>query len=162
MSKTYKRRRKLIKPGLQLRMCAVFVGLTALMLGLQWVLLTAKLHHTANGLPTDGPLLLEQTNGLVLEVMGVSAAVFLPLTLLVGILSTFRVAGPLYRFQRFLEAVRDGERPGDFTLRRKDELHDLAALINDATRPLRVPDDVEGAGGDAAAATPRSEDARAA
>lgn len=138
MAQTYKRRKKLIKPGLQLRMSGVFVGLTALMLGLQLVLMTAELHQVANKLPSDGAALLEESNGIVLKLLLVSAAIFLPLTLLVGILSTFRIAGPLYRFQRFLEAVRDGESPEDFRLRDKDELHDLAALLNDATRPMRL------------------------
>ena len=67
----------------------------------------------------------------------ISAAVFLPLTLMVGVLSTFRIAGPLYRFEKFLLAVQNGENPGDFTLRSGDELKDLAALINSSTRPLR-------------------------
>ena len=138
MAQTYKRRKKLVNPGLQLRMSGVFVGLTALMLGLQFVLMTAELHQVANLLPSDGVALLDESNGIVLKLVLVSAAVFLPLTLLVGILSTFRIAGPLYRFQRFLEAVRDGESPEDFHLRDKDELHDLAALLNDATRPLRI------------------------
>lgn len=143
MPHPYKRRKKLIKPGLQLRMSGVFVGLVTLMLGLQFVLLTAELHHAANTLPNDGQLLLEETNRVVGKLVLISAAVFLPLTLLVGIMSTFRIAGPLYRFQRFLEATRDGEAPGDFRLRRKDELHDLAALINEATRPLRAKVTVE-------------------
>lgn len=138
MAQTYKRRKKLVNPGLQLRMSGVFVGLTALMLGLQFVLMTAELHQVANKLPSDGAALLEESNGIVLKLALVSAAVFLPLTLLVGILSTFRIAGPLYRFQRFLEAVRDGESPEDFRLRDKDELHGLAALLNDATRPMRL------------------------
>lgn len=137
MSSSHKRRQKLIKPGLQLRMSGIFVGLVTLMLGLQYVLLTAELHQAANSLPSDGQRLLESTNGVAIKVIAISALVFLPLTLLIGILSTFRVAGPLYRFQRFLEAVRDGERPADFRLRSKDELHDLAALLNEATQPLR-------------------------
>ena len=64
---------------------------------------------------------------------------FLPLTFLVGVLTTFRIAGPVYRFEQFLAAVRRGERPSDFHLRKGDELTDLAALINEATGPLREP-----------------------
>lgn len=137
MAPKFKRRRKLILAGLQLRMSGVFVGLVTLMLGLQFVLLTSELHHAANELPSDGGLLLERAAGVATRLIVVSAAIFLPLTLLVGILSTFRIAGPLYRFQRFLEATRDGAQPDDFRLRDKDELHELAALLNDATRPLR-------------------------
>ncbi len=137
MTATYKRRKKLIKPRLQLRMSGLFVGLVTLMLMLQFALITAALHHAANTLPSDSALLLGQTNALTLRIIGISAAVFLPLTLLVGVLSTFRIAGPLYRFEKFLTAVQNGENPGDFTLRGRDELKDLAALINTSTAPLR-------------------------
>lgn len=137
MSRTYKRRKKLIKPRLQLRMSGIFVGLVALMLMLQFALLTASLHHAANTLPNDSALLLEQTNGLSIRLVVISAAVFMPLTLLVGILSTFRIAGPLYRFEKFLMAVQNGENPADFRLRNGDELKDLAALIISSTAPLR-------------------------
>lgn len=141
MPQKYKRRKKLILAGLQLRMSGVFVGLVTLMLGLQFVLLTSELHHAANELPSDSGLLLERAGDIATKLVVVSAVLFLPLTLLVGILSTFRIAGPLYRFQRFLEATRDGANPDDFRLRDKDELHELAALLNDATRPLRAQED---------------------
>lgn len=151
MKPAYKRRKKLIRPGLQLRMSGIFVGLVLLMLGLQFALLTAELHHVANAMPSDGAILLKETNGLVLKVVLVSAAVFLPLTLLVGILSTFRVAGPLHRFSMFLADVRDGKGPDDFRLRSGDELHDIAELLNDATRAVRQAQakvDAESAGAD--------------
>ncbi|MEL6715749.1 MAG: hypothetical protein AAFP86_18355 [Planctomycetota bacterium] len=138
MTPPFKRRKKLIRPALQLRMTGVFIGLVSLMLLLQFVLLTAEIHHAANALPADGPRLLAEANTIVGRVVLISATVFLPLTLIVGILSTFRIAGPLYRFERFLEALRNGERPEDFRLRDGDELHDLAALLNDATRPMRA------------------------
>ncbi|MEM6571383.1 MAG: hypothetical protein AAF957_23435 [Planctomycetota bacterium] len=138
MARPYKRRKKLILPGLQLRMSATFVGIVALMLGLQFILLTSLFQGAANELPNDGAQLLSIANEISVRLMFVSALVFLPLTLVVGVVSTFRVAGPLYRFQRFLEGIRDGKAPGDFRLRRGDELHGLAALLNDATRALRV------------------------
>lgn len=151
MAQTYRRRKKLIKPGLQLRLSANFMGLVVLMLGLQFILLTLIFQEAANELPNDGALLLSLANGSAFRLLLVSALVFLPLTLLVGIASTFRFAGPLYRFERFLSSVRDGEQPEDFRLRSRDELHDLAALINEATRPLRtkvVVEDLDAEGGD--------------
>ena len=141
MSQLHKRRRKLVRPGLQLRIGAVFVGLLVLMLGLQFALLTAELSSIAGRLPVDGQMLLERTNGLAIKITLVSALVFLPLTLLVGVLSTFKIAGPIHRFQSFLEAVRDGEKPSDFRLRKHDEFKDLAVLLNEVTRPLRRAED---------------------
>lgn len=149
MSAQYKRRKKLIKPRLQLRMSGLFVGLVTLMLLLQFALITAAVHHAANTLPSDSALLLGQTNAMVLRIIGISAAVFLPLTLMVGVLSTFRIAGPLYRFEKFLTAVQNGENPDDFSLRERDELKDLAALINSSTAPLRHSGTTEDVGADA-------------
>ena len=134
---TYKRRKKLIKPRLQLKLTLTFVGLSALSLLLQFVLFQTVLAEAALLLPNDHDVLMGETNGLLLKVLAVSFLVFLPLTFLVGVLTTFRIAGPVYRFEQFLNAVRRGERPKDFRLRKGDELTDLAALINEATSPLR-------------------------
>jgi hypothetical protein len=139
MSPPYVRRKKLIKPRLQLRLTGVFVGLTALSLLLQFVLFTSVLNETAVGLPNDGAIVLQATNRITLKVLAASFLLFLPLTLSIGVLCTFRIAGPIYRFEQFLGAVARGERPPDFRLRKGDQLTELAALINDATRPLREP-----------------------
>lgn len=137
MTRPYKRKRKLIRPGLQLRLSGIFVGVVTLMLLLQYLLLNAELYHVAGELPSDGTRLLSLSGSVALRVTVVSALVFLPLTLLVGVLASFRIAGPIYRFERFLVALRDGEQPEDFRLRDGDELHEIAALLNDATRPMR-------------------------
>jgi len=137
MPQQFRRKRKLIKPQLQLRLTGVFVGLTALSLLLQFVLFTNVLHQFALDLPNDGPIILDALNGITFKVLTASFLVFLPLTLSVGVLCTFRIAGPVYRFEQFLSAVVRGERPVDFHLRKGDQLTELAALINDATRPLR-------------------------
>ena len=75
---------------------------------------------------------------LPLEILAVSFGMLLPLTIAIGILVTFRIAGPLYRFERFLELVIRGEQVGPCKLRNGDELQDLCDLINEATRPLRM------------------------
>ncbi len=137
----YKRRKKLIKPRLQLKLTLTFVGLSALSLLLQLVLFQSTLSSAALELPNDSQLLMSNTNAVVLRVVAISFGVFLPLTFLVGILSTFRIAGPVYRFEQFLRAVQRGERPRNFRLRKGDELMDLAQLINDATEPLRTDED---------------------
>lgn len=132
------RRRKLIKPRLQLKLTGLFVGLSALSLLLQLVLITNRLTHVALELPNDSDVLLGLSNMVLLQVLAGSFLIFLPLTLLIGVLATFRIAGPLYRIEMFLNAVEAGECPPDFHLRKKDELQDLAAQIVRVTRPLRI------------------------
>lgn len=130
MSK-YKRRKKLINPRLQLWMTGVFLGLTFLSLLMQLLLFMLLMSQVALTLPNDGELMWDQINERLYFVIGVSFAVFLPLTLLVGILTTFRVAGPVFVFHRFLKNIREGNDPGVLNLRKGDKLRDLADSLNE-------------------------------
>ena len=134
-SRQFVRRRKLIKPRLQLKLTGLFVGLSALSLLLQLVLVTNRLTHVALELPNDSDILLGLSNSVLFEVLAGSLLVFLPLTLMIGVLATFRIAGPLYRIEAFLDSVEAGECPPDFRLRKNDELQDLAAQLVRVTRP---------------------------
>lgn len=55
------------------------------------------------------------------------------LGVILGILFTHRIAGPLYRIRRDMEAVLEGEEVTPITLRKKDELKEFAT---DFTRVL--------------------------
>lgn len=135
----FKRRRvKLIQPALQLRLVATSAAIAAIALGLQYVLFSSLLAELAASLPYNNALILEQGSSGLLKALGVSALLLFPLVLWIGIHSTFRIAGPLYRMKRFLEQVARGERPPDCRLRRRDQLQDLCHAINAATRPLRL------------------------
>jgi signal transduction histidine kinase len=127
----YKRRKKLINPRLQLWMTSVFLGLTALSLLMQLMLFMLMMSHVALTLPNDGDLMWDQINERLYFVIGASFFVFLPLTLLVGILTTFRVAGPVFVFHRFLKNIREGRDPGVMRLRSGDKLTDLADALNE-------------------------------
>jgi hypothetical protein len=135
--KPFQRRRKLIKPGLQLRLTAIFTGLCALSLLLQFILFQSALTSAALELPTDSARMLDLSQGIVLKVLAISFLACLPLTFLVGILTTFKLAGPIWRFETFLKAILRGEKPRDFTLRKGDHLNDLANLLVRATKDLR-------------------------
>mgnify|MGYP005703992283 CR=1 FL=1 len=80
---------------------------------------------------------MEAMDGLLIKVVLTSFVMFLPLVYAVGILTTFRFAGPIYRFEMFLGQVRRGENPADCRLRKGDHLKDFCELLNDVTRPLR-------------------------
>lgn len=131
------RTRKLPKKRLQLKLTMTFAGIAALGMLLQAVLFTAILSGIALKLPHDGDLLLEVANGLIFEVVAVTCVVFVPVIVTVGVLTTFRIAGPIYRFEQFLKAVARGTQRDPCRLRRGDELTELCALLNEATEPLR-------------------------
>jgi hypothetical protein len=141
----YKRRIKLIKPGLQLKITAMFMGVSATSLLLQYLLFSSQLANVATTLPDGGAVLLGLMPDLLIQVLFMSFAFLFPVMLCVGILSTFRIAGPVYRFERYLESVARGEEVGPCRIRRGDELWELCDKINEATAALRHRKDAAGA-----------------
>lgn len=140
----HKRRIKLIQPRLQLRLTAIFAGVSLTSLLLQYLLFMQMLSKLAIQLPNDALLLLSEMRGELLSVLAFSLAVLLPLMFSVGVLVTFRIAGPVYRLEKYLREVADGGQPADCRLRKGDELKQLCELVNDATRPLRAASAIDG------------------
>jgi signal transduction histidine kinase len=73
--------------------------------------------------------------------LGIAVLLLLPLTMAAGILMTHRIMGPIYRFEKYLEALADGEDPGVCHTRDGDELSELRDAINrvaDHVRSLRA------------------------
>jgi len=133
----YKRRQKLIQPKLQLRLALTFLGVGLIGLILQFILFAATISALAAELPQDGPLLMERIPSYTLAVLGISMCVLFPLTITVGILATFRIAGPLYRFEQHLKAIARGEEPGECHIRTGDQLQDFCVTLNAALNALR-------------------------
>ena len=131
------RRLKLVRPGLQLRLILVFAGMSALCLTLQYILFTSILASAATKLPHDGMLLLDEATDLLVAGFLASFGLLLPLTFVVGVLSSHRFAGPIFRFEAYLREVLDGKAVDPCVLRDGDELVDLCGLINEATVHLR-------------------------
>lgn len=134
---SYKRSKKLIQPRLQLRLIATFMGVALLALLLQFLLFGATISALAGDLPQDGPVLIDRIPQYTLLVLGISLCVLLPMTLCVGVIVTFRIAGPLYRFEQHLLAIARGEDPGVCRIRRDDELQDFCKTLNAAIDKLR-------------------------
>lgn len=154
-----RRSQRLVDPRLQLKLSTWFLGLAVLALVFQYILLTTTMSSLSLELGGDAAMAHERIMSACMHVLGISLAVVLPATLIVGVLVTFRIAGPIARFTRFLEEVRADKRPADCQVRRGDELQDFCRLLNEATAPLRTQrhgsgehEDVEEAKDDAAAA----------
>lgn len=137
MSSPTRRTRRLIQPRLQLKLVLGFVGLTVFALTLQSLLLGAFLANLAEELPNDGTVLLQELPTTVTWVVLASLGICLPLTFCVGVIVTFRVAGPLYRIEQYLRQVGRGEAVGECRIRKEDELQVLCTLVNEVTAPLR-------------------------
>lgn len=62
----------------------------------------------------------------VLAVTIIASLVTIALTLLIS----HKIAGPLYRFKKVIEALGDGDFSSDFKIRKMDQLHDIADTFN--------------------------------
>lgn len=134
---THPRRIKLIKPLLQLKFVGVFAGVSALGFLLQSLHVGLRLSELAGSLPEGGAYLMAVMPELPIEILLVSFGMLLPLTIAIGILVTFRIAGPVYRFETYLKAVIRGEEAGLCRIRKGDEFHELCELINEVTAEQR-------------------------
>lgn len=151
-----RRSQRLVDPRLQLKLSTWFLGLAVLALVFQYILLTTTMSGLSLDIGGDAARAHEMIMSGCMRVLGISLAVVLPATLIVGVLVTFRIAGPIARFTRFLEEIRAGKRPADCHVRRGDELQDFCRLLNEATAPLRAhrheSEETEDAADEAAAA----------
>ena len=132
MTTRHSRRIKLINVPFQMKLTLIFVGVAAVSLLLQILLFTKCLGDVAGMLPNDGAVLWAEMRTVFLGVFLTSTLAFLPLIFLVGVLTTFRIAGPIYRIETYLSAIVRGEEPTGLKLRKGDELQKLVDLLNQA------------------------------
>lgn len=133
----FQRKKKLINPRLQLRLVAIFLCAAGLAVQVEAILITLTLTRLAGGLPNDGSEVLEQLPEFVRTNLVLTFLLLTPLMLGVGIVATFKIAGPLHRFEQFLRAVRDGQQVEPCQIRKGDELQSMCTLLNEVTAPLR-------------------------
>ena len=141
------RKKKLINSRLQLRLIGVFLAVSCVASLFQVVLLNRSMMDLAQRLPGDGDLLLGHLPTVLLVNIGLTFAVLAPLTFLIGLAVTHRVAGPAYNMTRYCQALARGEEPGPCKVRDKDELQDLCAALNAAVARLREDDGAAAAPG---------------
>jgi hypothetical protein len=133
----HKRRIKIIKPELQLKMICIFVGLSALGILLQSVLVAHRLNQLSADIPVGGQYIVDALPGLLAEIIVFTFGLVLPLIFAVGVLVTHRIAGPVYRFEQYLGQVARGEDVGPCRIRKGDELQDLCSAINETAELIR-------------------------
>ena len=134
----YRRRIRLIRPKLQIRLMASFLGIAVLALALQYMVFLRVLTETALTLPNDGAVLMTELTSQLGMVFMISMLLLLPASFAVGLLVTHRVAGPIHRFETYLRQVIAGETREACRLRKGDELKELCELINRATESVRA------------------------
>jgi methyl-accepting chemotaxis protein len=130
------RNQKLIYPKFQLKLIGTFFLLACISALFQVLLLNLSLQELAPRLGEGGEALLVLLNELFRKNLLIAFVCLMPLMLVVGVLVTHRIAGPVFRMERHLEALARGENPGECRIRRNDEFQELCQRINDAQRAL--------------------------
>ena len=133
-----RRRKKLVRPHLQWRLIGTFLGVSCLALIVQFTLFAFLALRFANGLAREGEYLINELPRMLGLSLAGSVLVLLPMTVVVGIGTTFRLLGPLYRFGVHFRQLAAGEDPGPCRLREGDELQDLCADLNAAIDAVRA------------------------
>ena len=132
MKKKYRRRQLLIIKRFQIRyisLILLFMFATALLTGYTvyvttWIMFGEKLAAVyPQGLLFD---IAKKVNMvLFLRLIFLS-----PMVILIGLVLSNRIAGPIYRIRLFLKDLTEGNYEGRIRLRKKDELKDVAEDLN--------------------------------
>ena len=138
MSAPRLRLRKIILPGLQLKLMMPFLMLGVSAILFQGIVLLRALSQAAEHVGEADQEILAQASGIVTESLLIGCLFLVPLCVVVGVVVTFRVAGPVYRFKMYLGEIARGEYNGPCRLRKGDELQFIAERINAAVDRLRA------------------------
>jgi hypothetical protein len=132
------RKKKLVQPRLQLRLIGFFMGIAALGLLLQFLMLAARLSAALARLDDGGAQLADEVPGMMLDQLAFSSIIVLPIVFAIGLMLTFRIAGPAYRMENYLRSLARGEELGPCRIRKNDELQTLCDAVNAAADVMRA------------------------
>jgi methyl-accepting chemotaxis protein len=133
------RKTKLIRLDVQLRVVLIALCVTCFVLLINFQMSMAALgsvqHSFAKG--ANVAFTFEEMRNAIINRFLVSIALTIPISAAVGILYSFRFAGPLYRFGKYFDELKAGRWSSRCSLRKGDDLVDLCDGINDALDPMR-------------------------
>lgn len=134
----YVRRRYLIAKQFQLKytfMIVIFMFLIAWLAGytVYYTVFTLLGERLANLYPQARLSAIFKTVNITLLVR---MALLVPFVVIVSIILSHRIAGPVFRMERYLGEVAKGDFSSILKLRRRDELKNLAEAINGMRRGL--------------------------
>lgn len=128
----FKRRNKLPKPRFQLKLAGTFMALVAMSLFVQTLVCGAQLASFAREFQGSEADLMGALPGLLGRSLLYGSLLIVPALGIIAIHITFRMAGPIYRFEMHLRSFIAGEDPGTCRIREGDHHAELCELINGA------------------------------
>ena len=128
----YKRKQYIVAARFQLR----YVGLILMLVFLTGILCSYVVYYTSMLLLGD-KLANVYPQGRLISIVNMvnirilfSLILITPLVFVIGIYASHKIAGPIYRIEKFLNGMAAGDLSGPLTLRKNDELVALANGIN--------------------------------
>jgi len=134
-----RRKQRLIRHDVQLRVVFISLAVASLVLLVNFQLsLAAIWSESSNVTPsTNATVALEGLRAAIINKFLVSIGLSIPLAAVIGILYSFKFAGPLYRFQSYFSGLKDGRWDRQCALRKGDDLWDLCDAINAGMEPMQ-------------------------
>lgn len=134
-----RRRQYLINKPLQIKFMAYLLMVVASVIVLTQIFAAAYgklLTHGALAVPASGSIAVPEGSTVfwLTAITVILACVVLFLVL--GLLYSHRIAGPLYNLKQVMARVQNGELTATMHIRSKDELHDVEAAFNQMTTGL--------------------------
>ena len=123
------RTKRVIAPGFQFKVTVRFLCIALTLTLAQTFILNHTMMEVVRDLPHDEGIMLALWPELLLENLLFTLAYSIPITIVGGLLITFRVAGPEYRIKQHLSSLIRGEDPGPCRLRKGDSLGEVAELV---------------------------------
>lgn len=132
------RRSKMPKIGIQLKLGMVMLMCAVACTTVQFLFFLRSASDVAAAIPAARELLLGQLSALILKQYLTTLLLLVPLMVSVGILISFPIAGPIYRFEKYFREIAQGAEVQACTIRRGDNLQELCELINQAMARIQA------------------------
>lgn len=136
----YKRKQYIVAAKFQLR----YIGLILMLVFLTGILCSYVVYYTSMMLLGD-KLANVYPQGRLISIVNMvnirilmSLLLITPLVVVIGIYASHKIAGPIYRIERFLSGMASGEFSNQLTLRKNDELVSLAEGINIVSESIKT------------------------
>ncbi|MFC1620958.1 HAMP domain-containing protein [Candidatus Omnitrophota bacterium] len=138
----YKRRHYFINKGFQSEFILKFCILVAVGCVLFGVILYAFSSHTLTTSFENSRLVVKSTADYILPGLlfgGLIVGLLLAIAASIVVLfMTHRLAGPMYRFEKYAQKIGNGELAPDLRIREKDQFQSLVSAFNNMTQGLSV------------------------
>ena len=139
MATMIRRRKKLVRLDVQVRVILIALCVASLVLLVNFYLTFMTI--TNGSAAVTGPvavrLLLDNLRHSILNQFLISIGLSIPLAIGIGVLYSFRFAGPIYRFKKYFTELATGRWNVRCSLRQGDDLQDVCDAINAALDPMR-------------------------